>query len=272
MRKFLIIISACNEAVSLEVFLPRLFKIIKDLNLLVEVLLISDGSTDNTAKIAKQNGCRVIENSRNLGIGSSLRLGYKMAIEENFDFTITMDADGQHDASIINVISDFLLKDKTDIIVASRYHKDSERFGVPIDRDFLNISVTAQMRIATGWNITDPLSGFWGMTKPYFTFAFENGRQPRYGIHLENLIKFWYLCSQRPRYMEVPHPAIYDNHGTHLLLTREYSSANQEQRVERFGTHAIHMFEAIEDVRVKIGNRIDSEIESRRIKLFSKID
>ena len=268
MKKLLIIISACNEAVSLEVFLPRLFKVINILNLSTEVLVVSDGSKDNTAEIAKANNCRVIENARNLGIGSSLRLGYKIAINEGFDFTVTMDADGQHDAAILPNVVNLLTEDKADIVVASRYHKDSERFGVPIDRDFLNISLTAQMKVATGWNTTDPLSGFWGMTKPYFKFAFENGRQARYGIHLENLINFWYLCDQKPRHVEVPHPAIYDNHGTHLLLTREYSNANQEQRIDRFGTHPHQIFEVIGDVCEKIGNRIYEEIEGRRRNLF----
>ncbi len=174
MKKLLIIISACNEAASLAVFLPKLFNVLETLSLSTEVLLISDGSTDSTVEVATSNGCRVIENTRNFGIGSSLRLGYKTAIDEGFDFTVTMDADGQHDALILPVVVTLLEQDKADIIVGSRYHKDSERFGVPIDRDFLNISVTAQMRIATGWQITDPLSGFWGMSKPFFTFAFEN--------------------------------------------------------------------------------------------------
>ncbi len=77
------------------------------------------------------------------------------------------------------------------------------------------------------------------------------------------------VCNPRPRHIEIPHPAIYSNHGTHSLLTREYSKANQEQRVDRFGTHALHIFEAIEDVREKMGTDIYKDIESRRLQLFS---
>ena len=265
--KTLIIISACNEAASLKKFLPRLMGVVKNLPIHTNVLLISDGSTDDTANVALGNGCEIIDNHRNLGIGASLRLGYKKAAEEEFDFTITIDADGQHDETIIPKVLDLLIRGETDIVVASRYHKDSERLGVPIDRDLLNISVTAQMRIVTGWEITDALSGFWGMSKKFFKFCLENGKQNRYGIHLENLIKLWYICDPRPRRIEIPHPAIYQNHGTLELLTRDYSSANQEQRVERFGTHALHILEALDDVRTK--KEIDTEIQKRLLDFRS---
>lgn len=266
MKKLLLIISACNEAASLEVFLPKLIKITKILPVITEVLIVNDGSTDDTAKVATDNGCTVVNNPQNLGIGKSLHIGYRKALMENFDFTITLDADGQHDSAILPEILNLLLEDKTDIVIASRYHKDSERFGVPLDRDLLNISVSAQMEVVTGWKITDPLSGFWGMTKKCFKFALENGKQERYGIHLENLIKFWYLCNPRPRHTEIAHPAIYDNHGTHSLLTRVYSNANQEDRLHRFGTHALHILEAVNDVKSVVGNVVDLEIESRRKK------
>lgn len=268
MKKLLVIISACNEAASLKKFLPRLMKVVKGLKTPSTVLLISDGSTDNTANVALSNGCKVINNSRNLGIGASLKLGYKKAVDEDFDFIITLDADGQHDETIIPKVLSLLVKNEADIVVASRYHKESERVGVPIDRDMLNISVTAQMRVVTGWEITDALSGFWGMTRPYFKFCLENGNQNRYGIHLENLIKLWYLCDPKPRRAEIAHPAIYKNHGTLELLTRDYSSANQEQRVERFGTHALHILEALDDVRAT--KEIDTEIQKRLLDFRSQ--
>ena len=267
MSKLLIVISACNEAASLKRFLPRLVKIVKNLKVNSEILLINDGSTDATSEVAILNGCIVFDNHRNLGIGASLKLGYKKALVENFDFVITIDADGQHDEKLIPDVLNILMSNTADIVVASRYHKKSKRIGVPIDRDMLNVSVTAQMRIVTGWEITDPLSGFWGMTKPYFKFCLENGNQNRYGIHLENLIKLWFLCEPRPIRIEIPHPAIYKNHGTLELLTRDYSAANQEQRVERFGTHALHILEALDDVRAI--KEIDIEIQKRFLEFRS---
>lgn len=49
--------------------------------------------------------------------------------------------------------------------------------------------------------------------------------------------------------IEIPHPAIYANHGCGIL-NREYSPGNKEERIERFGTHALHILQALEDVAV----------------------
>lgn len=257
----LIVISACNEAASLDQFLPRLQKVAG--NLLADVLVVDDGSTDQTSKVSKKHGCIVLRNHENKGIGTSLRRGYREAVRGGYDIVVTIDADGQHDPSFLGVMLE-KINSGADIVVASRYHPDSERIRVPLDRDFLNIAVTAQMRVATGWETTDPLSGFWMMSRPCFEFALKHGRQGRYGIHLEHWVKFWYLSNPRPKLVEIAHPAIYGNHGTLALLTREYSPGNQETRVERFGTHALHILEALEDVR-RHHPGVDEEMAKRRL-------
>lgn len=259
--KMLIVVAACNEAASLDCFLPRLQKVANQLS--ADVLVIDDGSQDKTSMISKKHNCMVLRNHENKGIGISLRRGYRKAVSGGYDVVATMDADGQHDENFLAVMLE-KIRDGADVVVASRYHPDSERVRVPLDRDFLNIAVTAQVRVATGWETTDPLSGFWMMTRPCFEFALKHGRQNRYGIHLENWVKFWYL-TPRPKIVEIPHPAIYGNHGTLALLTREYSPSNQEARVERFGTHALHIIEAIEDVR-RYYPRVDEEMNERRFR------
>ncbi len=262
----LVVIAACNEAASLDQFLPRLSYAVGNLTSLssCDILVIDDGSSDKTAKISKSHGCMVLRNHENMGIGTSLRRGYRKAVRGDYNVVVTMDADGQHSENFLRPMLE-KLKNGADIVIASRYHPDSERIQVPLDRDFLNVAVSAQMRIATGWEITDPLSGFWMMRRQCFEFALKNGNQERYGIHLENLVKFWYLAKPRPRLLEIAHPAIYGNHGSLPLLTREYSPSNKEARVERFGTHAIHILEAIEDVR-KFYPEIDQEMVQQRHK------
>lgn len=261
--KLLVIIAACNEAPSLDQFLPRLSRVASNLSEHCDILVIDDGSSDKTTKVAKKHECLVLSNHENMGIGTSLRRGYKKAKQGGYDLIATMDADGQHDENFLEPMLE-KLKHGADIVIGSRYHPDSERIRVPLDRDFLNVAVTAQMRIATGWEITDPLSGFWMMRRHCFEFALENGNQTRYGIHLEHLVKFWYLSQPRPKLVEIAHPAIYSNHGTLPLLTREYSQSNQEARVERFGTHALHILQAIDDVKRVQPDVVEREMEKRR--------
>jgi glycosyltransferase involved in cell wall biosynthesis len=259
----LIIISACNEAASLDQFLPRLQRVVADNLPGSEVLVVDDGSSDETGKVSRKHGCTVLRNHKNQGIGVSLRRGYRKALRDGHDVTITMDADGQHDEKfLVPMLAE--LECGADVVVASRYHQDSERMAVPLDRDLLNMAVTAQVRMVTGWGVTDPLCGFWAMRRRCFEFAVRHGHQTRYGIHLEHLIKFWYLCEPRPKLLEIAHPAIYSNHGTLALLTRDYSPANQEFRVERFGTHALHILQAIEDVQKIHPGLVDREMAHRR--------
>jgi len=60
------------------------------------VLVVDDGSSDNTAKIAADSGAVVITNAINKGKGASLIKGFNYCLEQNFDAVITMDGDGQH--------------------------------------------------------------------------------------------------------------------------------------------------------------------------------
>ena len=263
MKTALIVIPARNEEASLARFLPRLTTTTRGLSTDYHVLVVDDGSTDHTVKLAMDMGCRVLRNKENCGVGMSLRKGYEMALAENFYYVITMDADGQHDERFLPGIFDEFFEG-TDIVIGSRYHPKSERRGVPLDRDLLNIAVAAQIRTVTGWEITDPLSGFWGMNQMCVKLALQLGRQERYGIHLEHLIKFWYLADPRPTIKEFPHPAIYRN-GEESLLTRDYAPTNMESRIERFGTHAHHIVEALQDVIREIGEEpVYREIQQRR--------
>jgi glycosyltransferase involved in cell wall biosynthesis len=260
--KMLVVIAACNEAASLEVFLPRLQSAVLGLyihNVDTRILIVDDGSTDQTSEVASKYDCIVLRNHKNSGIGVSLRRGYREAVKGGYDVVATMDADGQHSEKYLGVMIE-KIRYGADIVVASRYHPESKRVQVPLDRDLLNLAVTAQVKMVTGWRITDPLSGFWMMRRQYFEFALKYGRQTRYGIHLEHWVKFWYLTKPRPLIVEVAHPAIYGNGS---LLTRDYSPSNMEIRVERFGTHALHLLEALEDVR-RLYPKVDEEIFERR--------
>lgn len=88
--KTCVLIPAYNEAKTIA----GLIKQLKEQNL--DVLIVDDGSTDNTFEIAKNNGAAVLRNVRNKGKGASLVKGIDYALSAGFDAVLIMDADGQH--------------------------------------------------------------------------------------------------------------------------------------------------------------------------------
>jgi glycosyltransferase involved in cell wall biosynthesis len=85
-----VVIPTYNEATEIR----NLIESIRQQNL--EVIVVDDGSTDNTAYIAEKSDALVLRNNRNKGKGASLIRGFQYALSHGFDAIITMDGDGQH--------------------------------------------------------------------------------------------------------------------------------------------------------------------------------
>jgi len=85
-----------------------------------KVLVVDDGSSDDTALIAERLGAQVIRHERNLGMGTALRSCFRWANEVGADVLVTLDADGQHDPNDIPAIVDPILKEKADVVIGCR--------------------------------------------------------------------------------------------------------------------------------------------------------
>ena len=109
------IIPAFNEADSLPGVLAELAKHNPDHDLVV----VDDGSTDDTAVVARAAGATCLRLPFNLGIGSALRLGFRYAVEQDYDRAYQFDADGQHDASQVGALLAGLAD--ADMVIGSRF-------------------------------------------------------------------------------------------------------------------------------------------------------
>src|SRR3954471_13334251 len=85
-----------------------------------EILVVNDGSTDDTPKILEQEpGLRIIAHSKNRGYGAALSSAFAYALQHDFDYLVTMDCDGQHEPSRIPVLLEAM--SNVDIVSGSRY-------------------------------------------------------------------------------------------------------------------------------------------------------
>lgn len=137
-----ILIPAFNEASTIA-------KVVEGANKFGKSIVIDDGSKDQTAYIAKKKGAIVLSHKSNLGYDAALNSGFKKASQLNFNFIITLDADGQHNTKLI---PEFIrLLDKGNYIVIGVRSKKN-RFSEYLFGIYTNYK----------YQIIDPLCGFKG--------------------------------------------------------------------------------------------------------------
>jgi glycosyltransferase involved in cell wall biosynthesis len=152
-----LIIPALNEAKNL----PRVFEAIADAELEAEIVVVDDGSTDDTARTAAALGARVIRHPFNLGYGAAIQTGYMYALERGADLLVQMDADGQHDPSQIPAMIEPIRRGECDLVIASRF--------LEVTGYRMGWARTAGRKLfealgrRAGVNVTDPTSGFQAM-------------------------------------------------------------------------------------------------------------
>jgi len=86
----------------------------------IEMIVVDDGSLDETNKIASAHGAYTLRHPFNLGKGAALQTGYRYILQKTYQVVITLDADGQHDPSEIPYLLKVLGNVKPDILIASR--------------------------------------------------------------------------------------------------------------------------------------------------------
>ena len=146
-----VVIPAFNESKAIG----GLVKEIRQLNL--AVLIVDDGSTDDTSKIAQAAGAKVLKNNINYGKGSSLILGFTYALSNGFDGVITMDGDGQHLTQDLPLFLETFNKNNSCIIIGNRM---TDSRNMPLIRVLTNKFMSWLISIICKQKIPDTQCGF----------------------------------------------------------------------------------------------------------------
>jgi glycosyltransferase involved in cell wall biosynthesis len=149
--KICVLIPAYNAQETLDSVLKKIEP------LKIDAIVVDDGSSDETKRVASENGAQLLEHSLNLGKGAALQTGFQYILQKDYQVVITLDADGQHDPSEIPSLLKIFQNVKPDILIASR----AAEFGkMTFLRRFWNrLGVKAVARLCHS-DITDSQSGF----------------------------------------------------------------------------------------------------------------
>jgi glycosyltransferase involved in cell wall biosynthesis len=171
----LVFIPAWNEQASVAGVIADVRAAIPE----ADVLVVDDGSTDQTTARARECGALVATLPFNQGLGAALQTGYLYALREGYDCCAHLDADGQHPAPEVARLLEVVRADRADLVIGSRYHDPdaeaqsddyrptlSRRIGTSVFRFFLTL--------ATRQRFTDTTSGMRAANRRVMILFSEN--------------------------------------------------------------------------------------------------
>ena len=126
-----------------------------------DVIVVDDGSTDDTAIRARAAGASVVRLPFNLGIGGAVQAGFVYALEHGYDYMAQVDGDGQHEpAELAKLVDAIQAEQGIDMVCGSRFITEDYRYPAPISRRTgIHLFAFTLTRIL-GQRISDPTSGF----------------------------------------------------------------------------------------------------------------
>ncbi len=146
---------AFNEGLSIRTVIAETYSEAPEF----DVVVVDDGSRDETGAIAQAVGAFVLKLPYNLGIGGAVQAGFLYAVEHGYTVAVQVDADGQHDPRELSKIIAPVVAGEADVVVGSRYAQGGT-FDHAVHRRFL-IGVFANLvTLATGKRFTDTSSSF----------------------------------------------------------------------------------------------------------------
>jgi len=153
--RMLVIVPAYNEERSVGHVVQRIRSVVPG----AEVLVVDDGSSDATARVAEAAGAMVVSLPFNLGIGGAVQTGFRYALEHGHDAAIQVDADGQHPPEQIPQLIETLERQGADLVVGSRFIEDTG-YRADLPRSVGIRLLSRLLTLLCAQSLTDTTSGF----------------------------------------------------------------------------------------------------------------
>lgn len=194
----IVLIPALNEEASIGDVISRVPKRLFDDSVIVKVLLVDDGSTDETAHIAAEKGAIVVSNGCNRGVGYSFARGVEQALLLRANYMVNIDADGQMNPEDIEKVLEPVFKGDADMVTASRFCSEEVMPVMPPIKRWGNKKVAEIVSFLCGNKYYDVSCGFRAYNKEVLLRLHLTGA---YTYTQESFIN---LAMKNIRILEVP--------------------------------------------------------------------
>lgn len=168
-KDILVVIPAYNEGKNLGIVIDDIREKISN----ADILIVDDGSSDDTAGVAEERNVFLARHVFNLGIGASFETSCRFARDMGYKYILRMDADGQHCTDYISSLVAPVVSGECDITIGSRFLGESAP-DVSLFRMAGIFIISAMLKLITGKKTTDPTSGFCAMNRKAFLFFADN--------------------------------------------------------------------------------------------------
>ena len=154
-----VVVPAYNEGAALGGVLAELTR------LPYRIIVVDDGSTDDTGAQARRFGVCVLRHLWNLGQGAALQTGFSYALRQpETKVLVTFDADGQHSVDDVARLVDSLESDQLDVVLGSRFADGAAAIDLPVTRRITLQLAIAFTKLTTGLRLTDTHNGMRAFT------------------------------------------------------------------------------------------------------------
>lgn len=150
--KVVVVLPAYNAAKTLEMTVADIPKALVD-----EIILVDDGSSDDTTHLAKSFGLTVIAHETNNGYGANQKTCYRAALDRGADIIVLLHPDYQYDPKLIKYFIGFIQENYFDIMLGSRIRSRREALagGMPLYKYYANRLLTFVENVASGRNLSE---------------------------------------------------------------------------------------------------------------------
>ena len=200
--KFITIIPAYNEEKAIKSVVECALKY-------GDVLVVDDGSDDNTYNLAKSADVKIVKHEKNRGKGAAIKSGLKEALNNNYDVLILLDGDGQHNPDYIpSFISNM---DGNELVIGSRFKKGNPE-NMPVWRKLSNKITTNLIKFGTGYRLTDSQSGFRAISRNAAGLFLDI----KYNDYLYESEMFYRAARHKIKVSEAPIPCTYGDEKSYV--------------------------------------------------------